>query len=446
METILAIYKVIWIVVLLVAMGGAIWLFARTLYRAIKGKDEDVAYVGKFYDKENDCFRLMPKNHEWKDILMLVGCFVLYRLVTITLTFIIKACFEPGYTFDITKIFFEFTKWDAHHYINIADHWYITEEEYLLDPSKYVDKEYVLLVFYPLYPILVRLVGYVFGNLTFSAYFVSNLFFVLSIYAMYKLVRMDFERKTAIIATLMLIISPYGFFFTFAFTESLFLFLTLMFFVMLKKEKWILAGLFGLFAALTKNFGLLLVVPYGVWLITLACKRKYSFGKFILRLLPGVLILLGFGIYLYINKSVSGDWFKFMEYQNNHWHNRISCPVSNVVNHFRLFLNESGSAVNKWFIWFGDVSAVCFAMLVCYIGCKKIPFVYSIYSLAFIFLTLTISWLLSGPRYLLVNFPIYIALAVVSENKSWLRWTIIIGEIIIGMVVLVGYMTNSNVM
>ena len=85
-------------------------------------------------------------------------------------------------------------------------------------------------------------------------------------------------------------------------------------------------------------------------------------------------------------------------------------------------------------------------MLVCYIGCKKIPFTYTIYSLAFIFLTTTVSWLLSGPRYLLVNLPTYIALAAVSENKAWLRWTIIIGEIIIGMIALVGYMTNSNVM
>lgn len=446
MDTVLLIYKIIWFIVLVVAMGGAIWLFACTLHRSIKGKDEEVAYVGRFYDKDNDCFRLMPQKHEWKDILMLIGVFFLYRLVAITLTYIIKVIFEPGYTFDITKIFYEFTKWDAHHYLSIADHWYVSEEQYLADSTKYADKEYVFLAFYPLYPIIVRIFGYVFGNLNFSAHFVSNLFFVLSIAAMYKLVRMDFKRQTAIIATLMLILSPYGFFFAFAFTESLFLFLTLMFFIMLKKENWLVAGIFGLFAALTKNFGLIFVVPYGVWLITVSCKRKYNFGKFVLRLLPGFLILAGFGIYLYINKSVSGDWFKFMEYQNNHWHNRISCPLANVVNHFSLFLNEHGSFSNKWFIWFGDVSSICFAMLVCYIGCKKIPFTYTIYSLAFIFLTTTVSWLLSGPRYLLVNFPTYIALAAVSENKAWLRWTIIVGEIILGMIALVGYMTNSNVM
>lgn len=448
MNTLLFIYKWIWFAVLIASMGSAIYLFAKLLSTCYKGESKSLAYVGKFYDKHDDCFKLKPSNTELKDILILAGIFLLFRIFTLTVSFAYKSIFESGYTFEFSleHLLYQFTKWDAHHYINIADHWYVSEDAYMLAPELYADGEYFLLVFYPLYPIITKLFSFVIGDVALSAYFVSNVFFILAIAAMYKLVKIDYSRKTAISATLMLIFSPYGFFFSFAFTESLFLFLTVMFFIMLKKEKFIYAGIFGLLSALTKNFGLLLIVPYGVWLITLACKEHYSVSKFIKKLMPCFLILFGFGIYLCINKAVSGEWFKFMEYQNEHWSQHISCPLKNVVNHMKWFLMENDVAVNKWFIWFGDVAAVCFAMIVFIVGRKKIPFVYSIYSLAFIFLTLTVSWLLSGPRYLLVNFPTYITLAVISEKKPYLKVFIMVIEILLGIICTVGYMTNSNIM
>lgn len=448
MNTVLFIYKWIWFVVLIASMIGAIYLFAKILYLCFKDKDFEIAYVGKFYDKNDACFKLKPSNTELKDILILIGVFAAFRLITFIAGFAFKCIFESGYTFEFSldHILYNFKKWDAPHYINIADHWYVSEDEYLLNPNAYVDKEYVLIAFYPLYPLTVKLFSFIVGDVELSAYFVSNIFFMLSIAAMYKLVRIDYSRQTAITASLLLIFSPYGFFFSLAYTESLFIFLTLVFFIMLKKEKFMYAGILGLLCALTKNFGLLLIIPYGVWLITLACKKHFVFLDFTKRLLPAFLILAGFGIYLCINKAVTGEWFKFMTYQSEHWNQRISCPWKNVVNHMSLFLKENGSMVNKWFIWFGDVASVCFAMIVYWIGRKKIPFIYGIYSLAYIFLTLMVSWLLSGPRYLLVNFPTYIVLAVLCEKQKSIKMSVISAEIILSIICTVGYLANANIM
>ncbi len=447
-DIILLLYKWIWFAVLIASMGGSIYLFSKLLYMSYKGKDSQISYASKFYDKNDACFKLKPTQNELKDILMLVGIYIIFRLFTFAFSFFIMEMFETGYSFEFSldHILYQFTKWDAHHYINIADHWYVSEDAYNLSPELFAEKEYVFIAFYPLYPIIVRLFSFICPNITLSAHIVSNIFIMLSIAAMYKLVKIDYSRKTAITVSLMLVFSPYGFFFSLAFTESLFLFLTLMFFIMLRKEKYVYAGIFGLLSALTKNFGLLLIIPYGVRIIELACKKHYSLLQILKKLLPGAMILAGFGIYLCINKAVSGEWFKFMTYQNEHWNQRISCPWENVVNHMMWFLGESDVMANKWFIWFGDISSVCFAMGVCWAGRKKIPFMYSIYSLAYIFLTLTVSWLLSGPRYLLVNFPTYIVLGRLCENKKWLTVLIIVAEIIIGTVCTVGYMTNSNIM
>lgn len=448
MNTLLFIYKWIWFIVLIASMGGAIYIFAKILYSCCKERNSEIAYIGKFYDKNDSRFKLKPTNTELKDIAVLIGIFILFRIITFALGFAFKTLFEDGYTFtfSLEHILYNFTKWDAYHYINIADHWYVSEDKYFLNPELYSDKEYVLLAFYPLYPIIVKLFSYIAGDVAISAYIVSNIFFMLSIAAVYKLVKTDYSRQTAITASLLLIFSPYGFFFSLAFTESLFLFLTIMFFIMLKREKFLYAGIFGLLSALTKNFGLLLTVPYGVWLITLACKKRFGFRQFAKKLLPCFLILIGFGIYLCVNKSVSGEWFKFMTYQSEHWSQHISCPWANVVNHMSLFLNENGSAVNKWFIWFGDIASVCFAMAVYWLGRKKIPFIYSIYSLAFIFLTLMVSWLLSGPRYLLVNFPVYIVLALFCEKNSRIKFSVLSVEIILGIICTVGYLANANIM
>lgn len=445
---ILFLYKWLWFAVLIASMGGAIYIFSKLLYKSYKGNVNELSYAGKFYDKNDKCFKLKLTQNELYDILILIGIFVIFRIFTFVFSFVVKVIFEPGYSFEFSldHLLYQFTKWDAHHYISIADHWYVSEDIYNLSPELFADKEYVLIAFYPLYPIIVKLFSFICPSITLSAYIVSNIFFVLSIAAMYKLIKIDYSQKTALTASLMLIFSPFGFFFSFAFTESLFLFLTVMFFIMLRKEKFVYAGLFGFLSALTKNFGLLLIIPYGVWVIELACQKHYNFYHILKKIVPCALILAGFGVYLCINKSVSGEWFKFMTYQNEHWNQRISCPWENVVNHMKWFLGEHNVMANKWFIWFGDVSAVCCAMGIYWAGRKKIPFVYSIYSLAYIFLTLTVSWLLSGPRYLLVNFPTYIALGKLSEEKTWIKVAIISVEIILSIICTVGYMTNSNIM
>ena len=436
METQIILYEHIWNFVLVLAVFGAIFYFIQVLKKSYAGTDGECSYVGRFYEKGEPVFRLTPTKNETNQILVLIGIYFAVRISTTVLAFVFKSVFSEDYTFSFTNVFSELTKWDSHHYIGIARYGYRNEG----DPRFHI-------VFYPLYPLFVRGLSYLCGGSIRTAAFIQpNIFISLSIAVMYKLMRIDFSEKTTKTAILLLIFNPFGFFFSLPFTESTFLFLSLLFMFMLKKENWLAAGICGFFAALTKNFGLIFLIPYGVWLITVACKRHFDFKSFAVKLLPAFLILAGFGVYLLINKIVTGDWFRFMVYQKEHWYNEISCILKNVTKHFRYFLGESTRLDQKWCLWFANMTAAIAAMTAIYIKHKKMPFLYNIYALAYLFLTLTVSWLLSGARYMMAAFPMYISYALVLDENKWVRGAVLAAEYLLGIVVMTVFLMNGYIM
>jgi hypothetical protein len=52
-------------------------------------------------------------------------------------------------------------------------------------------------------------------------------------------------------------------------------------------------------------------------------------------------------------------------------------------------------------------------------GIKKIRNSYSLYMLAYVTIALSPTWLLSGSRYLMCIFPMYIILAILSKKRIW---------------------------
>ena len=71
----------------------------------------------------------------------------------------------------------------------------------------------------------------------------------------------------------------------------------------------------GAYAAFTRSPGLILVVPILFELVRSRAKAREYIALF--------MVPLGFAAYCMINYSVSGDAFKFMEYQSIHWHQQL---------------------------------------------------------------------------------------------------------------------------
>jgi Gpi18-like mannosyltransferase len=198
------------------------------------------------------------------------------------------------------------------------------------------------IAFYPLYPILIKIVNFLFRDYFVSGFFISNILLILSLYFLYKLVTLDFEERIASNTIKYVLIFPFSFFFSIVYTESLFLFLSIMTLYFARKKSWLLAALSGMLTAFTKNQGLLLAIPLFVESIgdlnfkaNLSLKNyRLIFQKLLLTISVMLLVPYGTFLYLLVNKVCYGDWFKFLQYQNENWSNKLGFFAENIRNYF----------------------------------------------------------------------------------------------------------------
>lgn len=80
----------------------------------------------------------------------------------------------------------QFDHLDSPHYIDIAKNWYVNEGE-----------QRFFVVFFPLYPLLVRLITFSFEHINLSALLVSNVSSIFAAVYLFKLAKLDFNDDVA---------------------------------------------------------------------------------------------------------------------------------------------------------------------------------------------------------------------------------------------------------
>ena len=121
--------------------------------------------------------------------------------------------------------------WDASHYLRLAENGYVAAGD-----------ARVSLVFFPLYPWLVRLVAFVVQNYIAAALIVSGFASAATAVLLRRLACCDETEQVARNAVWFLLIFPTSFFLHVPYTESLFLALCLGCFLAARKSHWALAG------------------------------------------------------------------------------------------------------------------------------------------------------------------------------------------------------------
>lgn len=315
---------------------------------------------------------------------------------------------------NIVNLFeFRWYKADSPLYINIAQNWYVNQGD---------DK--FLIVFYPLYPILIRMVNFLIHNYLISGIVVSNLSLIVACVYLYKLVEIDFTKQVAMNTVKFLLIFPFSFFLGLIFSDSLFIALSIMVFYYMRKKNWLLTGLFGGLASLTRNFGILLLVPVAIEYLVetqFIQRLKERNWKQILSDLAQrgsnlLLIPLGQFIYLLINKLITGNWFTFLTYQREHWNNTMNL---NILNNFNSLLSYAFSwkPVDTACMWAPPIVLAFFIVLLVLYALPKVRVSYLAYILVYLFVCLSATWLISGGRYIAGIFPIFLATALMARNR-----------------------------
>jgi hypothetical protein len=137
------------------------------------------------------------------------------------------------------------------------------------------------IAYFPVYPMLMRLVGQMFGRRQSTFYIsgiaVSWVCFIASMVALYYLARLDLPRRRAERAVLLAAIFPFAFFFGVAYSESTFLLFTVLAFYFIRRERYIAGGICGGIATATRVPGIFMV-PALAWIAFEQLRRGQRSG------------------------------------------------------------------------------------------------------------------------------------------------------------------------
>lgn len=257
------------------------------------------------------------------------------------------------------------------------------------------------IVYFPLYPMLIRVVGLMVRDDLLAAIIVANLALIGALVLLYRLSVAVSDEPATRRTIVYLLLFPAGFFLFAAYTESLFLFCTLGAFFFARQNRWFVATLLAVLAALARLQGVLLIVPLAWLWWQRRNAQKSPFTFYVLFLIPlATIIFLSFTNLSLLN-SYTGEL-----------HARFVLPWENF-----------GTAV-AW-VFAGKAGFIDVTNLVITLGFgamlivvwQKLPREYAMYAglmyLAPLFRLTTTQPLVSMVRYVVVLFPVFIV---------WGRW------------------------
>ena len=342
----------------------------------------------------------------------------------------------------LSLVFNVFAQWDSGWFIRIADHGYDVEQS---------------ASFFPLYPLLVSGVAEVLRSTVIAGVLVSMVAAGVAAVAVFKIAQRLVGDAVASDSVLFLALFPFAFVFTAVYSDALFLALATWSFLAAQRQQAVVASLLGGLAVATRPLGLALLPA----LLVLLWPKERSVRS-ILRPLALALLPAALGAYALYLHFHFGDAGAFYHSQNVFWLRDTPQlgPLQGAWDALRTAKEGAAELVlhlpadNGYPAGFEDsqqrgtwnllqtlllASAVGLTSVVW----KRLGAAFGLYSIGVIAIVLStpaaVVPLVSIPRFLIADFPLFIALAVVAVSRPRLRLGIIIGFAAVGGMAVIGF-------
>ncbi len=327
-------------------------------------------------------------------------------------------------------------RWDAAHYLRIAAYGYTSGPE---------------TAFFPLYPLLMASGGPGVGSLAFGLG-LSLGAALGGLLLLHRLVRIDFGPRVAAATISIVAWFPGSLALSGVYTESLFLLLSVGSVYFARSGGWARAGMLGALAAATRSAGILLVVPlllvYG-WgpradreegspdAVARRSGRRYRLDRSVLWIALVPLGLIAYSLYL---NHIRGEPLGFVGAQGG-W-DRVVAPLAGIpmaawkaLQGLTGFLPgvgpDSPLAPSGPLVGLRNTALLGFLLLALWLlreSWRRLPAAYTAYAAVALALPLSAPAadepLESLPRFMVVIFPLWIALALwaLERERSRMRW------------------------
>lgn len=312
-------------------------------------------------------------------------------------------------------------RFDAQWYLQIARDGYVDD-----DPSS---------AFFPLYPLLVRgvavLVG---GHWLLAATLVSNIALLAALVLLYRLTAAELSPTLARPTVLFLLLNPMAMFLYAPYSESVFLLLVLACITWLRHGRWAAAAAAAALASATRSTGLVLGIAMGVQALAEVSRPLRAKGA---RALVGKLALsacAGLGVVAYLLYwAVRSSWDTPLEVQRTAFRRQPSWPWVSMINGVRGVQRTWNDP--SWLIINLGVLLTILILLLGVVAMKRYPPVYKAYFVASAVMPLCLvrpyAPLISVSRYYLVLFPVWWALAELTQRRFALRVVVMVASSVI---------------
>lgn len=401
--------------------------------------------IGNILKKEEN----LGEPFYWKEGGTIIVWAVLVRLVVYIIGIGVQygvESYDGGDSLGVNAFLDSWLRWDGFHYINLAKLGYKAYVE---------DGQHLFLVFFPLYPWLIRVLHGLVQDWRICALIVSNIAYIIGSVFFYGVVKEEYGKETGVRSFWLLSLFPFSLFFGSIMTESLFFCLLSAGFFFVKRHNWCLVGITGMLCALCRIQGFLLIIVAFVEFVTyygicqLFREKKFrQIGSLLVKKCTWLLlIVVGVGAYFGLNTYVEGDPFRFRVYQKQHWYHTTTLPSKSVIEILSNMVSKNVEPSMKWCIWYPEWILFLLAILVILYGVKRRNSKYTAFLIAYTVLNYSVTYLISGGRYMSCALPLFFLLAQWTGKKSNIWYYGILTCFGAGMVVyLTGYLTGWQIM
>jgi len=330
--------------------------------------------------------------------------------------------------------------WDGNWFAGIASRGYDSAES---------------LAFFPLYPYLVRVTTVIFSSVLVSGIIVSLVCAAAAMVVLYRMVATRYDARTAAWTIAFLSLCPTSLFFQAVYSESLFLLLVVGSLALAERERWAVGCAVGGLAAMTRNTGVLLLVPLFLlyaenreWRLSGDQRLKWPRDA---RLAWLALVPSGLLIYMGYLKWRVDEPLAFLTVQKA-WGRHFDVPVFTLWHGATAAYHSLGATVSRWPAlagwlapggrgqWMYAMEVVPFVaavagIVVLVVAWNRLPAAYNAWTLLVFVVPLCIPMkdipLFSLPRFLLLAFPLFVGLALVTVRLTLLRWVLLVLSVVL---------------
>ena len=322
-------------------------------------------------------------------------------------------------------LFDTFAQWDSVWFLHIARNGYDMKET---------------AAFFPLYPLAVRGVSEVLRSDVAASVVVSVAAGSVAVVVLHKLARPLIGEAGATATVLLVSLYPVAFVFTAAYSDGLFLALAAWSFLAAVRGRSLAAGILGGLACATRLVGLALLPAL---LVLLWPRGRRGF----LRLAPLLLLPGAVAVYaIYLDHKLGDPW-AFIHAQGVYWNRHVHAAgpltglwlavrdgyqgASELVQHLPRAPHGAFEHRDQWASWnVVQLLLLAAAAWLTWIAWTRLGPAYGLYSLGTLVIILTspadLVPLVSLPRFLLGDFPLFLALALLLRDRPAARlWTLV---------------------